>query len=52
MIQRENQIKYGYIKEVDFTTDQQNHGYQTMILLCIQHIIKKNLLLLEDLVKP
>ena len=27
------------------------NGYETMILLCIQHIMKENLLLLKDLLK-
>ena len=31
MNQNANQIKYGYIKAVDFTIDQLNHGQKKMI---------------------
>ena len=47
-----NQTKYGWIKEVNFTVDQQNHGFRIMIQKCIQHIVKEILLLLKDLLKP
>ena len=46
------QTKYGWIKEVNFTVDQRNHGFRIMIQKCIQHIVKEILLLLKDLLKP
>ena len=36
-----NQRKYGWIKVVNFTIDQWNHGCRIMIWKCIQHIMKK-----------
>ena len=33
---------------VSFPIDQWNHGYKIMILKCIQHIPKRNMLLLKD----
>ena len=34
---------------VSFITILLKNGYKTMILLCIQHIMKENMLLLKDL---
>ena len=45
----ENQIRYGETQAVNFITILFKNGYKTMILLCIQHIMKENLLLLKDL---
>ena len=36
-------------KEVSFTTILLKNGYKATIFLCIQHIMKENLLLLKDL---
>ena len=47
----ENQIRYGQTMAVNFITILLKNGYKTMILLCIQHIIKENLLLLKDLLR-
>ena len=44
-----NQIKYGQKKVVNSITILLKNGYKTMILLCIQHIMKEDLLLLKDL---
>ena len=40
-----------WVKVVNFTVDQKN-GYKTMAYKCIQLIMKKNLLLLKDLLGP
>ena len=40
------------MKEVSFITTRLKNGYKTIILLCIQHIMKENLLLLKDLLEP
>ena len=48
----ENQIKYGQIMAVNFTTAILKNGQKIMTLRCIQHIIKENLLLLKDLLEP
>ena len=45
----ENQIRYRWTKAVNFITILLKNGYKTMILLCIQHIMKENLLLQNDL---
>ena len=37
------------VKEVNFITTPLKNGYKTTILLCIQHIMKENMLLLKDL---
>lgn len=39
-----NQAKYGYIKVVGFTTNQQNHCCIIMILKFTQHEMKENML--------
>ena len=36
---------------MNFTTDQGNHGYKIIIYKCIHHIMKKNRLLLSDLLE-
>ena len=46
-----NQTKYRYIKEVNFTIDQWKHGQKKKPKKCIQHIMKKDLLLLKDLLE-
>ena len=43
----EKQIKYGYTKAAKFIAIHLKNGYKTMTLLRIQHIMKKNLLLLK-----
>ena len=50
IIQRENQIKYRKIKAINFTIVLLNNGYK-MILKCIQHTMKKNMLLLNYLLQ-
>ena len=45
----ENQIRYGLTKGVSFITILLKVGCKAMILLCIQHIMKENLLLLKYL---
>ena len=50
-VSHESKPKFGWIKVANLTIDQWNHGYKTMIYKCIQHIIKKNLLLLKDLLE-
>ena len=52
MNQAANQMKYGQKKAVNFTIDQQNYACKIMIQKCNQHIMKKNLLLLKDLLEP
>ena len=37
---------------MSFITNLLKNGYKAMILLCIQHVIKENLLLLKDLLEP
>ena len=49
--QIENQIKYGQTKALNFTMLILKNGCETMILLCIQHTMKGNLLLLKDLLE-
>ena len=49
MIQKEGLIKYGWTEEVNFTIILLKNGYKTMILQCIQQIMKENQLLLKDL---
>ena len=44
----ENQRRSGYTKAVNFITILLKNGDKTMIL-CTQHIMKENLLLLKDL---
>ena len=39
-------------KGSEFYKNYFKNGYKTMILLCIQHIMKKNPLLLKDLLEP
>ena len=39
------------MKVLNFTTLLLKNGYKTIILLCIQHIMKEYLLLLEDLLE-
>ena len=51
IIQRENQIKYWQIKAINFTIVLLNNGYKIMIQKCIQHTMKKNLLLLNYLLQ-
>ena len=48
----ENQVRYGQTKTVNFRTILLKNDYKTMILLCIQHIMKENLLLRKDLLEP
>ena len=48
----ENQIKYGYIKAVNFTTDQGTMARKKMQQKSIQYIMMENLLLLKDLLEP
>ena len=38
-----NQAEYGQIKGVNFTIDQQNHGYKIVIQKCIQQIMKETI---------
>ena len=45
------QIIYGSIKGLNFTMLLLKNGWKIMILLCIQHIMKENLLLLNDLLE-
>ena len=52
MKQNANQIKYGYTNKVNFTTDQLNHFFRILIQESIQRLMKKNLLLLKDLLEP
>ena len=47
-----NQTKYGWIKGLNITTDQLNHGCRIIIQKCIQDITKGNLLLLKNLLEP
>ena len=47
-IQIENQKKYGYIKELNFTIAILKNGYKIMTLRCTQYIMKENQLLLKD----
>ena len=37
---------------VNFPIDQWNQGFKIMILKCIQHITKRNMLLLKDSLEP
>ena len=50
-ILKKSNRKPNKIKAVNFITILLKNGYKTMILLCIQHIMKKNLLLLKDLLE-
>ena len=47
-----SQEKYAWINAVNFTVDQKNCGQKVMIQKCIQHVMKKNLWLQKDLLKP
>ena len=47
----ENLLKYGLIKEVNFTIVLLKNGWKIMILGCTQHIMKENQLLLKDLLE-
>ena len=49
--QIENQIKYGQTKALNFTMLFSRNGCEIMILLCIQQIMKENLLLLKGLLE-
>ena len=49
MVLIENQTKYGLIKVANFTLGLLKKGWKIIILKCIQHITKENLLLLKDL---
>ena len=51
IVQKENQIKYGLTKVVNFTIMFLKNGQKTMTLVCIQHIMKENLLFLKDLLE-
>ena len=42
------QIKYGYIKAANFTIDQRNHDWKKTLQICIQHIMKENLLMQKN----
>ena len=44
-------MKYGWKKALNFKTLFLKNGSKTMILLCVQHIMKENLLLLKDLLE-
>ena len=46
------QTKYGQIRVVNFALDQWLHGSRIMIEERIQHITKRNVLLLKDLLEP
>ena len=46
-----NQKKYGQINATNFIIDQRNHICRIIIPKCLQRIIKKNLLLLKDLLE-
>ena len=46
-----NLIKYGLIKEVNFTIILLKNDSKIMMLRCIQNIIKENRLLLKDLLE-
>ena len=52
MIQTENQTKYGWIKEVNFTITLLKNGQKTMILGFVRYIMKENQLLPKDLLEP
>ena len=45
---KKNLIKYGQTKQANFTIYLLKNGYEIIILKCIQHIMKENLLLLKD----
>ena len=49
--QIEKQIKYGWTKALNFKMLLLKNGCKTMIFLCIQHIMKENLLSLKDLLE-
>ena len=44
-------MKYGQTKALNFIMLLLKNGCEIMILLCIQHITKENLLLLKDLLE-
>ena len=46
------QTKYGQMRVVNFALDQWLHGSRIMIEEHIQHITKRNVLLLKDLLEP
>ena len=52
MNQTVNRIKYGQMKAMSFIIDQSNDSQKKMVLKCIQHIMKENLLLLKDSFGP
>ena len=51
MIGKENQIKYGFIKEVNFKTIFLKNGQKKMIQKCIQHTMKENLFFAERFIR-
>ena len=48
---KENRIKYGLTKFLNFTTLLLKNGCKIMTLLCIQRIMKENQWLLKDLLE-
>ena len=51
MNQTANQIKYEWIKAVDFTKDQRNHFCRIVIQKCIKHIKKGKSVIAERLIR-
>ena len=50
-VQKENQAEYGQIKLVNFMRNLLKNGQKIMAQICIQHTVKRNLLLLKDLLE-
>ena len=51
IILKQSNRKPNKLKGLNFIMLILKNGYETMILLCIQHIMKENLLLLKDLLE-